>query len=943
MSDWSTIKKGFIEWLKTQDSNFKETDKDYAPIKYSEKFKLYIEKHDNDDSVNMDSFTKSTADSKTLFDNMFDDYISGLDSSDVVFKAIDGLVDGKKDGKISTEEKNIFLTKVASAGFDGDIKNLSFDDLYAAITKIKSGDVSFLEISETTSVNSVNGVNKTDSTNGVNGTGATDGVSDLTNEQMSSIQALSSLITTWAEPVEVHKVSSALLTTGQVNSDIFRCDADDGENMTELQMIEHEIATGEIDLINYTRQYETSSSRLNQASAFNEVNEAAFSEICNVLMQSNEQFAAINNQITSINESITSTESAIGVQCASKDALAISLSSLDSSIWDINSQIANAQEGTNTSELQAKLSAAKESRTEVAKQLEQISEEILANKALLEKSYDDLDIAYRNLEQVDVNNSKLSDNQKALYSVIIENKRVITQQQKLMDVAKASMVASDSYIQALYARKEELLIKEKEEAALQEKENDEELNEQEKAKIADSVVNDEDGIRAQKNKTAEILENVNNVSGLVNPDTLEKEELDKSEDAPKATVYTINGTRVKITYSDADANGNYRCSVEVFDSNNNSVYNTNNHTFTFITDNLSYEYALAVTLSGEHSMDYGLEVTNEFDKWGGSTLVTKDKDRNVVSTRTIEEVRYNDERKALDYTSVIETDANGNETTHARIKTILDEENNIVMTIQEGKTDEDGNYVPLSSVRNTRDIEGYQTKKEIISYTQEEIDGEIKDVEQIDYTKIYEYEDEKISSITTYKGTQEGIVDELTDYDYTDGLKVTSSKNDGTGALASKITTIYDENEKISSVTVTKTGTSVQDDVEYTTENITTVIYDENGKIKSQTGIVTGTDKDGNTLERVVEQDGNDTTLSIRDTENKNGISTTIYTTEAGSSTIKLAIDGTTITKDNYSEILSSLKTAIDNNTDNSTTLSITSPVELNFKLENGEWIVADK
>lgn len=895
MSDWSTIKKGFIEWLKTQDSNFKETDSDYAPIKYNEKFKLYIEKHDNDDSINMDSFTKNTTDSKTLFDSMFDDYISELNSSDAVFKAIDGLSDGKKDGKISAEEKNIFLTKVASAGFDGNIKNLSFNDLYAAISKIKSGDVSFLETNETTSINSVSGSNKSSSNSNSNNTATANTVNALTDEQISNTQSLSSLVDAWVEPIEAYKVSSVLLQTGQVNSDIFKSSADDVKNIDELQEIEHEIASGEIDLVSYTKQYEASKTRLNQASTFNEINESAFSEICNVLMQSNEQFAIVNNQITSINETIANTESAIDVQCSAKDTLTISLNSLDSSIWDINSQIANAQEGTNTSKLKAQLSALKEKRTEVAKQLEQMSEEILANKTLLEKSYDDLDIAYRNLEQIDINNSKLSDNQKTLYSVIIENKRVITQQQKLMDVAKTSMVASDSYIQALYVRKEELLIKQKEEEALKEKEEGEELNEQEKAKIANSVVNDENGITAQKNKTSEILENVNNVSGLANPNSLtsEKEELDNSqeEDIPKTTVYTVNGTTIKISYSDADTNGNYRCSVEVLDLNNNSLYNTDNHTFTFVTDNLSYEYALAATLSGENSMDYGLEATNGFDKWNGSTLTTKDKDGNIISTRTITEVRYDDDKNALDYTSVIETDKDGNETTNSRIKTITDEENNVITIIQEGKTDENGNYIPTSAVRNTKDIEGYQTKKEIISYIQEEIDGEIKDTEQINYTKICEY-----------------------------------------------------ENEKISSTTETITGASIRDDVEYTTETNYIVNYDENDKIKSQTSTITGTDKDGNTLEQIIIQDGNSTIPSERYTENKNGISTTIYITEAGSSTIKLNLDGETITQENYSEILSNVKSAIDNNADNSTTISITSPVELDFMLdENGEWVVTDK
>ena len=38
------IKKGFIEWLKNQNVGYNENDKEFAPIKYSEQFKLYINK-----------------------------------------------------------------------------------------------------------------------------------------------------------------------------------------------------------------------------------------------------------------------------------------------------------------------------------------------------------------------------------------------------------------------------------------------------------------------------------------------------------------------------------------------------------------------------------------------------------------------------------------------------------------------------------------------------------------------------------------------------------------------------------------------------------------------------------------------------------------------------------------------------------------------------------
>lgn len=956
MSDWSTIKKGFVEWLKKQDSDFKETDKDFAPIKYKEQFKLYIEKHDNDDNVNMDSFTKSVVENtnnKTLFDNMFDDYISNLETSDVVFKAIDGLADGKKDRKISAKEKNIFLTKVASAGFDGNIQNISFEDLIAAITKINNGDLSFLETKEentsTYTASSASGnYGSSGSSSGSSGTSSAGAsIDDLSDDEISNIQTLSTLTKTWAIPKVVHQTSSSLLKTGQVSSDIYKQDTANIASLSELGEIDYEIESSQSDISNYTAQYQASKLRVSQANTYNSVNEAAYNEICGILAESNEQFKTTNEQITSLNTTITEAETALSVQCSAKDTLTISLSSVNCAIWDLNSQLANSEEGTNTSEIKNKLSSLKAERAEISKQLEQLSEEILANKTLLDTAYDNLDVALENLKTIDINNSKLSDNQKAQYQAIIENKQIIVQQNKLMTSAQAAITALDGYIQALYTRKEELLIEQKEEEAKNAKDNDEELSLKEKAQLANSVVSNEGGIKDQKNATAKLLDGVNDGVGMMTPniseDTSEADEV--SDETTK--IYAIDGKKVKISYSKTDGDNSYKCCVEVLDENDNSLYNTDNHKFIFTTDNLSYEYAL--TKAQGESNSYNLEITNGYDDWNGSTLTIKDKDGTIISQREIKEIKDN-ENGTLNYVSVVELDKDLNELSNSRIQTTLDEDNNVIITIQEGKIDENGNYVSLSAIRNTKDAQGFETKKELISYVKQETDDTVGIVEQIISTELFEYEDGKISSKKSYNGTVDDIINKSVEYNYSDGTEVSQISYDTQGTIQSKITTKYNENEKLSSIATTSIGVSIADNIEYNVETKHTINYDADGKIVSQIVSTFGKDKDGNTVEEIKQYDSSGTLISDKYIQTTNQISTiieqteekTVISMEYDDVKIQLDYDGTVITGSNYSEILTGVKTAIDAGGNNIDEINITSPIELKFKLENDIWIVSN-
>ena len=169
MAEWFEIKEDFIKWLKTQDVDFNENDKEYAPIKYSKQFKLFIEKHDGDENLNMDSFTKrdtqhmvtdniranrleeeqaalkeNEKEKGHLIEDMLKDYIADLDKNDEVFQAIDGILGVEKDGEISNAERNMFIQQATLDGFDKDNTDFSFDDLINSVKKIKGEDVVFL-------------------------------------------------------------------------------------------------------------------------------------------------------------------------------------------------------------------------------------------------------------------------------------------------------------------------------------------------------------------------------------------------------------------------------------------------------------------------------------------------------------------------------------------------------------------------------------------------------------------------------------------------------------------------------------------------------------------------------------------------------------------------------------------------------------------------------
>ena len=83
MAEWNTIKQDFIKWLKAEEIDFNEDSKDFAPLKFKEKFKLFIEKEG--ENVNMDSFIKTNDKDNKLVTKMVSDYADDLDKDSKAF------------------------------------------------------------------------------------------------------------------------------------------------------------------------------------------------------------------------------------------------------------------------------------------------------------------------------------------------------------------------------------------------------------------------------------------------------------------------------------------------------------------------------------------------------------------------------------------------------------------------------------------------------------------------------------------------------------------------------------------------------------------------------------------------------------------------------------------------------------------------------------------
>jgi len=790
MSDWSKIKAGFIEWLKTQDVNYDEKDKDFAPIKYSEQFKLYINKEDGDDTTNMDSFTKQlkTEDGKentkkTLFDSMVEDYINNLQKDDAVFVAIDGLTTGEKDGKLDASEKNMFLTKISEAGFDGKLEDLSFEDLLLSVNKIKSGDTSFLDTEEPAGPGPGPGPSNPPG----------DKVGALTKDQVETVKKIAGYVQTWMDPQEVKQVSSGLMKNVKIDDSLIGNIPDTIEGIdTQIGNIDSEISVAQTDFKNFKTQYETNKGFLNQSANIQEDNSKAFDAIVAKLKDQGILEEDTKIQIESLQTTIASTQGALEGQYEAKDALTSAIGGIDSQIWNLNALLnkdeAELPRGMTKSSIQAQISALKEEKQRLTEELAALSEEIVATKEILDSAYENLDIAYQNVETVIETKGNLTKEEKEAYQITVNNQREISKAKKNMDSAKAAMVALDGYIKSLQAQKENLKLEKArliEDAAAEENRAP---SAEERAQIAqakEEAINDIEN--ANKDDHLGELSEKGFKQGFEKPAEGEETEptlpSEPTTDENGVTTQTYESNGVKITATTKDGETTYKYEItegdktitiegNTIDAGDVKITRTEDEngkiTTTFTVGNKNKTTTLT-RLEGAEEATTAIE-TKEGDKVTSKSEVTSkdDGNGNITTTTTSFKADAEDNFTVKDTQTVITKNTEGKttiikdpttETTKKRVVETYDENGEITVSTYEGT-----NMIPSETTVYSTNAEGNKT-----------ITTTIKDPTT---------EKVKSQNIKTY--SQDGRLTTTTETEYAD---------DGT-TKTSETVTLYDDDGK---------------------------------------------------------------------------------------------------------------------------------------------------
>ncbi|MBQ7286724.1 MAG: hypothetical protein IJW73_03080 [Candidatus Gastranaerophilales bacterium] len=475
MAEWFEIKEDFIKWLKTQDVDFNENDKEYAPIKYSKQFKLFIEKHDGDENLNMDSFTKrdtqhmvtdniranrleeeqaalkeNEKEKGHLIEDMLKDYIADLDKNDEVFQAIDGILGVEKDGEISNAERNMFIQQATLDGFDKDNTDFSFDDLINSVKKIKGEDVVFLNenaqlpnanLPENPEIPQVPGLRN--------------------NNPKTDIEKVNELskITQKYEPTTIENKSLSLnsIKTPKVNS----MDFDTSNLKNEKTNTTNSLNAAKTDFNNFAIAYDTTCKTIDEASGYIEANQAQYDKVMQNLEASNTHVKEANEQISTFENTIEQTNNALDAQYATKDKISMTIVGLDSEISSLQSQMnsipSDAEDASaRRAAIQARINELESQKDDCASQLLKLEEEILANKELLDETSQALDLSYANLKTALENVEFSDENSKEIVLSTLENKKVLAQAQNDKSSAHAGMVAMDSYIEALEVRLENI-------------------------------------------------------------------------------------------------------------------------------------------------------------------------------------------------------------------------------------------------------------------------------------------------------------------------------------------------------------------------------------------------------------------------------------------------------------------------------------------------------
>lgn len=448
MAEWGDINKKFIAWLETQpDIKKEEIDKGFAAVKFGEKFKLFIEKHDDDEDLNMDSFTKTKNKNNELADDMMKDYVASLDKNDKVFKAIDT----DSDGVISNEERNVFINKVTDSGLDNNKEDFSFKDLLDSVEKIKNDDTAFLN-NVVAPVGVAGGLG--------NGLGNGLGSGDLSSQEQ--IKRLSKISVNY-KPQRVENYNLDIVAASDLmNKEIATAPVEQlsvDQLKADRVNIAGSISTAKDDFGKYKSAYDTSSTTLNQAEGYLKANNEEYSKLIDNLAKNNKDIANTNNQITELENTIATTTETLNTQYATKDALNASIQATDAAIGQLQgSYVSNDVKGAAAinAGISAQIAALEQAKAQMLAELDVLAQNILANKEILDNASDNLSVAFANLNTAIQNDSTLSQAEKDNASAIVNNKSTITQAFCDQQSAQAGMVAMDSYIQGLQSKLDEI-------------------------------------------------------------------------------------------------------------------------------------------------------------------------------------------------------------------------------------------------------------------------------------------------------------------------------------------------------------------------------------------------------------------------------------------------------------------------------------------------------
>ena len=626
MAEWGEINAKFIDWLKTQDVGFKEGDKDFAPIKYKEQFKLFIEKHDDDENLNMDSFTKTKENKDkddTLADEMVKDYIAELDKDDDVFKAIDT----NGDGEISNDERNVFMDKAMEACFDDNADDFSFKDFTTAVEKIADGDTAFLKgqaaqaaggadnVADTGN-NNVNNDNTTNNNGNENGKGAGDAsatqtqVIPQTPEEAIALETPQTDYTPDISKKQALKIKSANIDTSLLTGNY------NGVSLQDLNTsrgnVVSQIDTSKADFENYKGLHSAASAAQAESGKYIQQNEAQYNLIMSELAQNNEGVRIATEQISAYENTIAATSNVIDTLSETQNTTQTTLSATQAQIGSLQGQLYTYEEYTDeetgevktrtvkNTAVESQIAQLQAQENELQQQLAEISQQLLECQEVMDKTNEELQESYTNLnnalDAVQFNSAE----QKQNVTAMLNNKKVYSQATCDMKSAQAGLVAMEGYINSLANElktiDDAIAQKEQEEAQAQESQEQKDTeNNQEKSQ-------EETTQSPYKNGAVDLVypENRDQIPGLAQITQGEVKNVETSEDGKTITGY----------------------SLETDDCTINVNYNPENGEYTYTYDYKDETRLDETVISGANSFTHKVGEDNRYSNENGVTKTT---------------------------------------------------------------------------------------------------------------------------------------------------------------------------------------------------------------------------------------------------------------------------------------------------------------------------------